>query len=407
MLTGTVARAWLVFAVFAAAHFLSYFFRSANAVIADDLTASMGLSPAQLGLMSGLFFGFFALAQLPFGSALDRYGARITTSVLMLVGVVGALVFAAAPNVAWLGVGRALLGLGTAGILMGGLKALSQIHPPRRFAAVAGMLTATGSSGALVATAPLALLNRAVGWRAVFAGGAVLLLLGAVAIAAVVRTPRTDPHPQAPAGSFRDIFGSAAFWRLAFLGFAVMGTTFAYQSLWAGPYLTEAAGLSTAVAGNVLLWLGIGLVLGFFVSGWLAQRFGPARVVAVATLLMVLVQAALALVAGTGAAPAALGALLFLLAGSGSFALLLYAQANVLFPARLTGRAVTAINLFMFLGGFVLQWGIGNVVNALAPTGGGASPGAYATALALTAALCAAALLVYLPTLGRPGGVPG
>jgi predicted MFS family arabinose efflux permease len=407
MLTGTVARAWLVFAVFAAAHFLSYFFRSANAVIADDLTASMGLSPAQLGLMSGLFFGFFALAQLPFGSALDRYGARITTSVLMLVGVVGALVFAAAPNVAWLGVGRALLGLGTAGILMGGLKALSQIHPPRRFAAVAGMLTATGSSGALVATAPLALLNRAVGWRAVFAGGAVLLLLGAVAIAAVVRTPRTDPHPQAPAGSFRDIFGSAAFWRLAFLGFAVMGTTFAYQSLWAGPYLTEAAGLSTAVVGNVLLWLGIGLVLGFFVSGWLAQRFGPARVVAVATLLMVLVQAALALVAGTGAAPAALGALLFLLAGSGSFALLLYAQANVLFPARLTGRAVTAINLFMFLGGFVLQWGIGNVVNALAPTGGGASPGAYATALALTAALCAAALLVYLPTLGRPGGVPG
>ena len=402
MLVGTVTRAWRVFVVFAAAHFLSYFFRSANAVIADDLTAGMGLSAAQLGLMSSLFFGFFALAQLPFGSALDRYGARKTTSVLMLAGVAGALVFAAAPNVAWLSVGRALLGLGTAGILMGGLKALSQTTTPRRFAAVSGMLTATGSSGALVATAPLALLNRAVGWRAIFAGGAALLLLCAVAIAAVVRTPRSATPPRASPGGFGEIFGNAAFWRLAFMGFAVMGTTFAYQSLWAGPYLTEAAGLGAALAGNVLLWLGIGLVLGFFVSGWLAQRFGTARVVALGTLLTVLVQATLALVAGTLAAPAALAALLFLLAASGSFALLLYAQANELFPARLTGRAVTAINLFMFLGGFVLQWGIGNVVNALAPAGGSASAGAFAAALALSATLCAAALLVYLPTLRRP-----
>jgi len=404
MLVGTVTRAWRVFAVFAAAHFLSYFFRSANAVIADDLTVGMGLSAAQLGLMSSLFFGFFALAQLPFGSALDRYGARITTSVLMLTGVAGALVFAAAPNVAWLGVGRALLGLGTAGILMGGLKALSLIHPPRRFAAVSGMLTATGSSGALVATAPLALLNRLVGWRAIFAGGAVLLLLCAVAIAAVVRAPGSPPRPHAAPGGFGEIFASAAFWRLAFLGFAVMGTTFAYQSLWAGPYLTEAAGLSAAVAGNVLLLLGIGLVLGFFVSGWLAQRFGPARVVAVGALLMVLAQAALAVAAGRLAAPSALGALLFVLAASGSFALLLYAQANELFPAQLTGRAVTAINLFMFLGGFVLQWGIGNVVNALAPAGGSASAGAYSVALALSATLCVAALLAYLPTLRRPVG---
>ena len=186
-----------------------------------------------------------------------------------------------------------------------------------------------------------------------------------------------------------------------------MGTTFAYQSLWAGPYLTATAGMSAAQAGNVLLWLGIGLVLGFFASGWLAQRFGTARVVALGGLAMVLAQAALALVAGRPATPALLGLLLFLLAVSGSFALQLYAQANELFPARLTGRAVTAINLFMFGGGFAVQWGIGTVVSALTSPGGAGAVGAYATALALSAALCAAALLVYLPTLRRPAGASG
>jgi len=408
MLALTVNRAWRVFAVFAAAHFLSYFFRSANAVIAGDLTRSLGLGPAQLGLMSSLFFGAFALAQLPLGSALDRFGARATTSLLMLAGVVGAAVFAAAPDAVWLGVGRALLGLGTAGILMGGLKALSVIHPPRRFAAVSGMLTAAGSSGALVATAPLAALDRAVGWRAIFAGGAAVLLLAAVAIAAAAGTGRNREHAaEAGTEGFGDIFTSGAFWRLAFMGFAVMGTTFAYQSLWAGPYLTEAAGLPATRAGNVLLLLGIGLVLGFFTSGWLAARFGLARVLAVGTAVMVAAQATLAAAAGRGAPAAVYGGLLFLLAAGGSFALLLYAQANTLFPPHLTGRVVSAINLFMFLGGFALQWGIGVVVARLSPAAGaaGASAGAYATALLLTAALCTVALLWYLPTLARARAV--
>jgi len=114
---------------------------------------------------------------------------------------------------------------------------------------------------------------------------------------------------------------------------------------------------------------------------------------------MVGTQAALAAVAGRGAQPAVYGGLLFLFAAGGSFALLLYAQANTLFPLRLTGRVVTAINLFMFLGGFALQWGIGVVIEWLSPTGGGAATGAYTAALLVSAALCALALLAYLPTL--------
>lgn len=386
-----------VFAVFAAAHFLSYFFRSANAVLADDLSAALGLTPAQLGLMSSLFFGAFALAQLPFGALLDRYGPRRTTAALMLVGVAGALVFARAADLAALAVGRALLGLGTAGILMGGLKALSLVVPARRFAAVSGMLVAVGSSGALVATAPLAWLARTWGWRASFAAGAGVLLLSALAVAWGAPTP-PEGHGEGAPGGFRAIFGSGTFWRLATMGFALMGTTFAYQSLWAGPYLTQGAGVPPARAGGLLLWLGIGLVAGFFVSGWLAERLGLERVLAGAALVAVATQGALAL--GMRSAPeGVLAALLFVLAVSGSFALLLYAQANVLFDPRSTGRVVTAINLFMFLGGFAIQWGIGVVVGA---AGGGGDPAAgFRAGLWSTAALGAVALALYLPTVPR------
>ncbi len=63
-----------VFVLFTAAYFLSYFFRSANAVIAPDLTRALALSAANLGLMTSLFFAAFALSQIPLGIGLDRWG---------------------------------------------------------------------------------------------------------------------------------------------------------------------------------------------------------------------------------------------------------------------------------------------------------------------------------------------
>jgi len=74
------------------------------------------------------------------------------------------------------------------------------------------------------------------------------------------------------------------------------------------------------------------------------------------------------------------------------------AAANVLaftlvnegFPSSLAGRASTAINLAMFSGSFVVQWGVGVIVDAVRlATGGGVADGlrvAYAVVLSLVAA---------------------
>ena len=85
-----------VFLIFTAAYFLSYFYRSANAVIAGDLSRTMTLSAADLGLMTSLFFAAFAAVQIPLGMGLDRFGPRFVTPALMLAGVAGSLIFGTA-----------------------------------------------------------------------------------------------------------------------------------------------------------------------------------------------------------------------------------------------------------------------------------------------------------------------
>ena len=61
---------------FALGYFLTYLLRAVNAVVAPDLVAEIGLSAAELGLLTAAYLGAFALFQLPLGVLLDRYGPR-------------------------------------------------------------------------------------------------------------------------------------------------------------------------------------------------------------------------------------------------------------------------------------------------------------------------------------------
>ena len=74
-----------VFVPFAIGFFVSYLYRSVNAVIAPDLIAEVGLRPADLGLLTGVYFLAFALAQVPLGVLLDRYGPRRPEATLLVV----------------------------------------------------------------------------------------------------------------------------------------------------------------------------------------------------------------------------------------------------------------------------------------------------------------------------------
>ena len=396
---------WAVVAAFMLAYWLSFFYRSTNAVIADDLTRDIGLDPGALGLMTSLFFLAFAAVQLPLGSALDRYGARFVTPALLLAAVAGSLVFSLATTVSGLALGRALIGVGMAGVLMGALHALSSRFDPRSFAALSSTFVGVGSLGALAAATPLAWLADAIGWRTVFAWGALAVAIAASAIVLVAREPhRREPRAGAGADAatatptgFAVVFRDLAFWRLALLTFAVTGGLFAWQGLWAGPLLTRGLGLESLQAAHVLLAFGLGVTGGFLGSGAVALRLGVPRTLALsgAAFFASLVLWCLTTPAWPLYALTALAAVTGL---SGASNVLGYAHARASFP-HMPGRAVTAVNLFGIGGGAFLQWGLGIVIGA---TGGG-ELASFRAALALTAGLALIAVVTFTPIVRAHG----
>ena len=386
-----------VFVIFAAAYFLSYFYRSANAVIAPNLAHEMALSAADLGLMTSLFYATFAAIQIPLGLGLDRYGPRFVTPGLMLVSVVGSLIFAGAQGFAALALGRALIGLGMAGILMGALKAFSQWFPSSRYSTVSGLFIGIGSAGALVAATPLAWMNQTVGWRLVFVVGAGVILIAAAAI--VVGTRNTPPGVvwpgrRADLRRLREVFVDKRFWRISLLVFFTNGALLAFQGLWAGPYVNDVLGVDELTRGNMLLLLSLGATTGFLISGFLADRIGLAQVVVVGAAVFVGCLAVLAF-----HPPLVLTPIVFAVLGlAGGFSIMLLAQPRLVFALDITGQATTATNLFAIGGTFLLQWWMGLIIGLFpVDAAGHYPPAAYSAALGFTAVGMLITLIWYLP----------
>jgi MFS family permease len=351
---------------FAAGYLLSYLYRTVNAVISPELTRDLSLNPSSLGLLTGAYFLAFAAMQVPVGMLLDRYGPRRVEPILLVVAATGAALFALAESLPGLALGRALIGAGVSACLMAPLKAISAWYPADRQASYSGWMMVAGGVGALAATVPLELALRVADWRVVFVGLSLATLLVAAAIAWRVPDIDKPAHTGGLASQFsgvRRVFVHPRFWWIAPLGGFAMGSFMAIQGLWAVPWLMEVEGNTRALAARHLLLMNAVIMLGYATLGFFGTRLAHRGI-----------HARHLFVTGFGVNLCALA--LIVLRVPGSFvwwsAFGLGAAVNVLaftvlnegFGRDLTGRTNTTLNLLMFSGSFLTQWGIGVLVDA-------------------------------------------
>jgi len=359
---------------FAGAYFLSYLYRTANAVIGPVLGDELALSASGLGLLTGAYFLPFALAQIPLGVLLDRFGARRVESVLLLAGAAGAAVFASATSLAGLAAGRALIGLGVSACLMGAFTAFSRLFAADRQASLTGWIMTAGGLGAIASAAPMEAALRITGWREIFAALAVATVAASAWL--FLRAP-DEERPAAPdplAAQWRGVatvVRSAHFWRCVPLGITLTGGFMAVQGLWATGWLTQVNGYGRDVAAGHLTGMSVAMLATYLVLGAVATPLarrgitvshlvGAGAPAAIATLLAIV----------TEATPRT--QLLWIALGSFSCAgTLVFALTARRFPRELAGRANTALNVVVMLGAFGFQWGIGALVDLLRGRGAG------------------------------------
>lgn len=359
-----------LFLPFAAGYFLSYLLRNVNAVIAPELTRELGVSAADLGLLTSAYLLTFSAFQLPLGVLLDRYGPRRVEAGLLLVAAAGSAWFAVGASLTELALARAAIGLGVCACLMAAFKAFSVWYPVERLPSLNAAVMVAGGVGALAATTPLAWAVPVFGWRGLF------MVLAGLAVLAALAIFSTPEKASAPAGAtlvgqLREMIGvlrSRAFWRYPPMTATGLGGFVALQGLWAVPWLIDVGGQTREAAAFHMLLTTLAMVAGFLATalfiGPLRRRgLPPSRVMATGNALALLTM--LALWQGVGSTH-----LLWTVLGM-TFAVgnVAYAEITSRFGPALAGRVNAALNLCTFVGAFVLQWGYGLIVDQLGAAG--------------------------------------
>ena len=247
------------------------------APIAPDLQDSLGLSNTQTSIMISIPVVLGSLLRIPLGLLTDRVGGRaVFTGMLFYSAAAAALVGFANSYAALLGAGF-LLGAAGASFAVG-IPFVAKWYPPNKQGMALGVY-GVGNIGTAVAAFSVPVLRDE--FSQVVAGLVFAAVIGVYGLM-WMSLAREAPHAKPVKTKYRDVLGAGwRLWRLSLFYFVTFGG-FVAMAIFLPKLLKDWFDLSLTDAGLRAAGFTIVATAARPVGGWLSDRIGPEKVLAVA-----------------------------------------------------------------------------------------------------------------------------
>ena len=404
-----------ILALVAVATMINYLDRTLLSVAAPFMARDLGLEPAALGIVFSAFSWSYALAQLPGGALLDRWGTRLVYCVsLVSWSALTAFQGAVGSVTALLGV-RLGLGAAEAPCFPANSRILVSWFPQRERAR-ANSVYSVGMYFGIAFLSPLLFwITVRYGWRVLFAGVGLIGVAYGLAWWRLYRDPHT--HPRVNAAELREIeegggltarrqhhpFTWAKVWWLlgrrqvlgASLGQFATNATLVFFLTWFPTYLARERHMDWLSVGfyAVLPFIAasLGVLFGGQLSDWLLRRTGSltiARKVPVIGGLLLSSLILTAIVLPTNGLIIAAMSVAFFGQGMSNLGWTLLSEVA---PVEMIGVTAGIFNLCTNLAGIVTPIAIGLIVQA---------SGSFVGGLAFVGIVALLGALSYVVVLG-------
>jgi len=355
----------LVFFVFACGYFLSCLLRAITATLSPLLSSEFNLLAGDLGLLAGGYFLGFASMQIPLGYLLDKHGPKKIVSAFLLIAIIGTGSFALAQSFTGLLISRVFIGIGVSACLMGPLTGYRIWFDDKYQQRANSWMLMIASTGFVFSTLPVQILLPIFGWRWIFGGITFLILL--VIVLTLIFIPswgnKHNDEEQKNSGSLSDVWKNKFFRSTIPLGLFNYGGMIAVQTLWAGPWMVRVSGYDPLESATGLFWINTTMLIAFLTWGYFLPKFRKYGLDAVKLMKYGLPISYLALLVIIFSGENA-GAVHFTIYILTSIVLTLTQPAVAMsFSTSMAGKSLTSFNLLIFLGTFIMQWGIGLVID--------------------------------------------
>jgi len=359
-----IKKAVLIFFVFACGYFISALLRAITATLSPLLTSEFNLNAGDLGLLAGGYFLGFASMQIPLGYLLDKHGPKKVVSSFLLIAIIGTGAFALSQSFSGLLISRILIGVGVSACLMGPLTGYRIWFADEYQQRANAWMLMVLSMGFVFSTLPVQILLPVIGWRWIFGSVAVVILLIIILTLLFIPSWKSEDSKDVEnAGSLSDVWKNKFFISTIPLGLFNYGGMVAIQTLWAGPWMVRVTGYTPLESATGLFWINTTMLVAFFVFGYILPKITKLGLETIRLMKFGLPVSYLSLlviiISGENA-----GVIHFTIYILTSIVLTLTQPAVALsFPTSLAGKSLTSFNLLIFVGTFIMQWGIGLVID--------------------------------------------
>ena len=379
------------------AYVISQFFRNFLAVLSEQLYLDIGATSDDLAFAMGLWFLTFSLMQIPVGTALDKVGPKLTSSVIFLLGGAGgSVIFALATTPLHITLSMGLIGVGCSPVLMGSYYIFARMYDPKFFASLAAIMIGVGSFGNLAGAAPLAFATDLFGWRSTMLALALISLIIAVGLFLFVENPKISEDINR--GSFLDLLKIRTLWFIFPLVLIHYAPVAGIRGLWIGPYINDTFGGDGNLAFATTA-MSLSMIAGTFAYGPMDQIFGTRKwIIFIGSSICLASILSLALMEQI-----TFGVSVSLFCILGFFGMsypLMIAHGRSFSPEHLTGRCVTLLNMFGIGGAGLFQFLSGRIFRFTLETEGSSSV-AYTSIFLFYAASLFIGLVLYLKAQDR------
>lgn len=213
------------------AFFLSFVVWFNFAPFATAVQESMGLEPSQVRTLAICNVALTVPARVIIGMVLDKYGPRITYSLLLMYAAIPCLAFAFAQNFTQLVVSRLALSIVGAGFVIG-IRMVAEWFPPKEIGLAEGIYGGWGNFGSAgaaftlptIATIAAVMSAGEINWRfAIALTGVIAAVYGAIYFFNVQDTPPGKTYHQPKRHGGLEVTTRRDFWLLMLMNVPLSG----------------------------------------------------------------------------------------------------------------------------------------------------------------------------------------
>src|SRR5262245_33492505 len=206
---------WVILILGMLAYTTSYFARSNYTGIAKFVSADLGLDKASLGVMGAAFFYAYAVGQLPWGLAADRWGSRkaVVTGILLTAATIWG--FSTSRTYTELKVWRALNGAAAAAVYVSIAGAISRWFASKERGLSQSMFAGIGGAGGEIAAnvlLPVLIVYAGSSWRESTRLMALVIAVVGVACLAFLRSAPSGAPARVRRPFDRDVLSDPRLW---------------------------------------------------------------------------------------------------------------------------------------------------------------------------------------------------